>query len=135
MRKALFMATLGAVGLALAAPASAAGDAAAGEKVAKKCLACHDLTDAKANKVGPALWGVAGGPLGTVEGFKYSDDYQALAKTGIAWNEPELMAYLEDPTAFLRDKTGDAKARSKMTFKLKDEKDRQDVIAYLMTLK
>lgn len=135
MRKTLTIATLAAVGLAFAGPAAAAGDAAAGEKVAKKCLACHDLTDAKANKVGPALFGVAGGPMGSADGFKYSDDFLAAAKAAGTWDEAALMAYLEDPTAYVRDKAGDPKARSKMTFKLKDEKDRQDVIAYLMTLK
>lgn len=134
MRKSLFLLTLAAMGVALAGPAAAA-DVAAGEKVAKKCIACHDLTDAKANKVGPALWGVVGGPLGVVEGYKYSDDYMAAAKSGATWTEEDLMAYLEDPTAYLRAKTGDDKARSKMTFKLKDEADRRNVIAYMATLK
>lgn len=45
------------------------------------------------------------------------------------------MSYLQDPTAHLRKVSGDSKARSKMTFKLKPEGDRQNVIAYLKTLK
>lgn len=134
MRNVMLAFALAALGLSAASPAMA-GDAAAGEAIGKKCLACHDLTEAKANKVGPALWGVAGGPLGAVDGFKYSADYKAVADTGVTWTEEELMAYLEDPTAYLRAKSGNDKARSKMTFKLKKEKDRADVIAYLQTLK
>ena len=49
------------------------GDPAAGEKVFKKCAACHALEPDGPTKVGPNLYDVVGRTTGTVEGFKYSD--------------------------------------------------------------
>ena len=77
---------------------------------------------------------VTRGP-GKAEGFNYSASYKAAAEKGFAWDEAALDKYLTDPTAFLVEKTGDAKARSNMTFKLAKPEERADVIAYLNTLK
>lgn len=113
-----------------------AADVAAGEKIAKtRCAACHTFDQGGANKVGPNLFGIVDHGPGKIEGFKYSKGYEAAAATGFAWDEQHLDAYLTDPTAFLRDISGDAKARSKMTFKLPKAEDRANVIAYLQTLK
>jgi len=110
-----------AVAIALAAgTAQAGGDAAAGEKVFKKCKACHDMEAGK-NKVGPSLAGIVGRQAGTVEGFKYSD---AMANSGVVWNEDSLNQYLADPKGFM--------PGNKMTFSgLKKDDDRANVIAYL----
>ena len=62
--------------IAAAAPA-VAGDAAAGEKVFKKCAACHAVGAGAKNKVGPVLTGVVGRNVASVEGFKYSDPMKA----------------------------------------------------------
>lgn len=118
---------------ALSAPAQAAGDAAAGEGVFRKCQSCHNIGPNAKNKVGPALTGVIGRQAGSVEKFRYGASIVKLGETGFAWSEEEIVAYLEDPRAFLRAKLDDPKARSKMAFKLRSEQDRMNVAAYIAT--
>ena len=67
--------------------------------------------------------------------FKYSDAMQKAAAKGLIWDEKNLNAYVEDTKKFLADYTGDAKAMNKMQFSLKNPKEREDVIAYLKSLK
>ena len=101
-------------------PVWAEGDAAAGEKVYKKCKACHSLEEGK-NKVGPSLYGIMGRPAGEVEGYKYS---KALKDSGLTWDDATLDKYLEKPK--------DLVPKTKMAFPgLKKEADRQNVIAYI----
>lgn len=98
-----------------------AGDIKAGEKVFKKCKACH-VVDNEKNKTGPHLVNIIGRPAGSVESFKkYS---KAMKESGIVWNEETLDGYLEKPKKYIKG--------TKMAFAgLKKEKDREDVIAYL----
>ncbi len=102
------------------------GDAAAGEKVFKKCQACHTASEEK-NKVGPYLKGVVGRQAASVDGFKYSDALKAKAAEIGAWDEAKIVEYLADPKAYIG-------GTSKMAFKLKDEQDRKNVAAYLATM-
>ena len=125
------IAVAGLVMLASTAGAFAEGDAAKGEKVFKKCKACHQIGEEAKNKVGPILTGVVGRAIGTVDGYKYSPGYTALGEQGATWDEEKLMAYLVDPKGFLKE--SGVKNKSKMTFKLKKEDERADVIAYLKT--
>jgi cytochrome c len=100
--------------------ASAAGDAAKGEKVFAKCKACH-TTEAGKNRVGPSLAGLFGRTAGTVEGYKYSD---SMKGSGIVWSDETVSQYLEAPKTFM--------PGNKMAFPgLKKPEDRDDVIAYL----
>jgi cytochrome c len=103
-----------------------AGDASAadGEKVFGKCKACHTLEVGK-HRVGPSLAGVFGRKAGTAEGYKR---YKGLKDADWTWTEEELMAYLENPTKYTKDKTGQ---RSAMALKLKKEDERKAVIEYL----
>lgn len=128
--------------LILAAPASQAlaqdvGDAEAGEKVFKKCMACHRVGEGAKNLVGPLLNNVVGRQAGTVDGFRYSDINKAAGEAGLSWTPELIVEYLPDPqdflVKFLKDagKEDMAKGRTRMAFKLKDEKDRKDVVAYL----
>ena len=112
------------------APAMA-GDAAKGEKLFKRCAACHSL-DAGANKVGPSLAGVIGRQCGSAEGFKYGKGYKAACEKGFVADEAFLTDYLKDPSAKLSEIAG-SKQRSKMAFKLKKDEDIADVIEFLET--
>jgi cytochrome c len=123
MSKRVFvMAMLGT--LVAAGSAYAAGDAAAGKEIFKKCALCH-TTEAGKNKIGPSLAGVVGRESGTAPNYSYSDAMKSAKKK---WTPEELNTYLTDPR---KEVPG-----TKMIFPgLKDEKDRQNVIAYLETLK
>lgn len=109
------------------------GDAVKGEKVYKKCRACHMVGEGAKNRVGPVLTGVVGRKAGTYEGYKYSKSMQKVAEMELMWTEEELIEYLADPKKYLRAKLDDKKAKTKMIFKLKKEKDRKNVVAYLKT--
>jgi cytochrome c len=111
--------------LLVAATAQAEGDAAKGEQVFKKCMACHTAND-KTNKVGPHLVGIVGRPVASVEGYKYSESMTAHAATVAVWDEAALNAYLENPKAIV--------PKSKMAFAgVKKEDERADLIAFLKT--
>jgi len=122
--------------LTLSGTAFAEGDAAAGEKDFKKCKACHAIVDAngevlfKGGKIGPNLYGIIGRIAGSVEGFKYGDSIVAAGKAGLFWDRENLADYIRDPKAFLKEATGDASAKSKMTFKWGKP---DDIIAFLAT--
>ena len=123
----------GAFLLAPAAFAQSAGDAAKGEKVFRKCAACHAVGEGAKNKVGPVLNGVVGRAAASTD-YNYGKGIVAAREKGLVWTEEELMAYLVHPRNYLRKYLDDKKAKSKMSFKLKKEGQRADVIAYLKTL-
>jgi cytochrome c len=122
----------------LAAPAFA-GDAAKGESDFKKCKACHAITAddgtaiQKGGMVGPNLYGVIGRQIGALPDFKYGESIVAAGADGTVWDEASLAIYVADPTAWLKTKTGDAGAKSKMSFKL--AKGGEDMAAYLASVK
>ena len=125
------------VGL-LAAPVFAEGDIAKGEKAFKKCKACHSVIDAsdeaiiKGGKTGPNLWGLPGRAAGSAEGFKYGKDIVAAGEDGLVWNEETFVGFVTDPKSYLRETTGNGKAKSKMSFKLK--KGGEDIYAFLASV-
>jgi len=122
----------------LALPAFA-GDAAKGEADFKKCKSCHSITAPdgtevqKGGKTGPNLWGLGGKAVGSTADFKYGDSILAANAAGKIWDEAALAVYVADPTAWLKEATGDAAAKSKMTFKL--TKGGEDMAAYLVSIK
>ena len=99
----------------------AMGDLAHGEKVFKKCSACHIIAKGGKNKIGPALYGIVGKASAVSEGYSYS---KALKAHGKNWSFEELNAYLLKPQAHIKG--------TKMAFAgLRKEKDRASVILYL----
>ena len=136
MKKTLLVTSLAIA--ALAAPALAQ-DAAAGEKEFNKCKACHSIIAddgnaiVKGGKTGPNLYGVIGRPVASMADFKYGDGILAAGATGAVWDEAALAVYVADPSAWLQGITGDAGAKSKMSFKL--AAGGEDVAAYLASVK
>ena len=128
MVKGIFPALGLAIAVALASGSAFADDPATGEKVFKKCKACHSTKSGK-NKVGPYLFGVFGRQAGTAKGYK---KYRGLKGADYTWDEALLEEYLTDPKKFVK-KRG-AKGTS-MAFKLKKADQRAHIIAYLKTLK
>ena len=110
--------------------AQAAGDAAAGEKVFKKCAVCHSLDPAR-RKLGPTLRGVVGRTAGSVEGYKYSSSYVEAGAKGLVWTEAEIVEYLANPKKYLAAYLGTKRAKSRMTARFSKRTDRENVIAYL----
>tara|TARA_Y100000022_G_scaffold86450_1_gene74533 strand:+ start:224 stop:766 length:543 start_codon:yes stop_codon:yes gene_type:complete len=99
----------------------AMGDLATGEKVFKKCAACHSIVKGGKNNIGPALYNVVGRKVGAVNDYKYSS---ALSEYGKNWTFEELNGYLIKPAKWIKG--------TKMAFAgLRKEKDRASVILYL----
>jgi len=99
----------------------AMGDIALGEKVFKKCAACHSIVKGGKNNIGPALYNVVGRKTGAVTDYKYS---KALSSYGKEWTFEELNGYLIKPAKWIKG--------TKMAFAgLRKEKDRASVIKYL----
>ncbi len=123
-----------AIGIAVfSGGAHAAGDAANGEQIFKKCRACHQIGEGARNGVGPNLTGVIGRPMGSFDGYKYADGLKAANEAGGVWDEDMVFEWLASPKDYIRSFTGNDKAKTKMTFSLKKEQDRRDVAAYLAT--
>ena len=101
----------------------AAADPAAGEKIFKKCAACHKVGEDAKNATGPMLNGILGRAAGTVEGFKYSKAMADAGAGGLVWSDENLHAYLSDPKGFVK--------RNKMSFAGLKSKD--DIDAYYET--
>ena len=96
-------------------------DIAAGQKVAKKCTACHVFDKGGQNKVGPALWNIINTGKGQIDGYAYSE---ALAGFGGKWDYQSLNQFFYKPKAYI--------SGTKMNFAgLKKPADRANLIAYL----
>ena len=99
----------------------AMGDVISGEKIFKKCAACHSINKGGKNNIGPALYNVVGRKVGAIEDYKYS---KALAAYDKNWNFEELNGFLIKPAKWIKG--------TKMAYAgLRKEKDRASVIKYL----
>ena len=99
----------------------AMGDLAHGEKVFKKCTACHQIEAGGKNMIGPNLWGVIGRTSGSISDYKYS---KAMIAHGKVWSFEEMNSYLIKPQAHIKG--------TKMAFAgLRKEKDRASVILFM----
>ncbi len=99
----------------------AMGDVTSGEKIFKKCAACHSIVKGGKNNIGPALYNVVGRKIGGVTDYKYS---KALTTYGKEWSFEELNGFLIKPAKWIKG--------TKMAYAgLRKEKDRASVIKYL----
>ena len=99
----------------------ALGDVVSGEKIFKKCAACHSINKGGKNKIGPGLYNVVGRAVGGVDDYKYS---KALASYGKEWTFEELNGFLQKPSSYIKG--------TKMSYAgLRKEVDRASLIKYL----
>lgn len=118
------------------------GDPAAGEEqFSRQCTACHVVQNANGEvlagrnaKTGPNLFGLSGRAIGSAEGFRYSDSIVDVGERGDVWTEEAFVAYVQNPTDWLRATLDDRRARSKMAYQMRDESQAYDIYAYLATL-
>ncbi len=85
------------------------------------CAGCHSV---EAHREGPAHRGVLGRRAGALKDYGYSP---ALRASKLLWTRATLKAWLADPEALI---PGQA-----MDYHLDDAGEREDVVAYLATLK
>jgi cytochrome c len=105
----------------------ASADATQGAEQAKKCGACHDLSEANANKTGPGLYDVVERVIGSHPGFAYSAVLAEHQAKGDIWTYDNLNHFLTSPKAFA--------PGTKMTFAgVKNDQERANIIAFLSTL-
>ena len=101
----------------------AMGDIATGEKVFKKCAACHSIVKGGKNNIGPALYNVVGRKMGSISDYKYSKALIAYGEEK-EWTFEELNGFLTKPSKWIKN--------GKMAFAgLRKESDRASVIKYL----
>ena len=102
-------------------------DASAGEAATRRCSACHTFEEGGANRVGPNLWNVVGGPMAHIDGFGYSSALAERAAAGGEWSFESLNAFLESPRNYL--------SGTSMAFNgIRDEQERADLIVYMRSL-
>lgn len=99
----------------------ASADIAKGQKIAKKCVACHSFDKGGANKVGPALWNLVNRPIASLENYTYSDALKAIDKN---WTYDELFAFIKAPKKYAKG--------TKMSFAgIRKNKQLADLLLYL----
>ncbi len=97
---------------------------ASGEKVFRKCKACHQVGEGAKNRVGPILTGIVGKPAASVEGFRYSKPMMQAGEDGLIWDHESLGAFLANPKGYM--------PKTRMSFAgLRKQEEIDAVIAYL----
>lgn len=97
---------------------------AEGEKLFRKCKACHQIGEGANNKTGPMLNDLFGRTIGSIDGFRYSRGFVAAGEDGLIWDQDTLSEFLAKPRAFIKG--------TKMSFSgFKKETDIQSMIDYL----
>jgi cytochrome c len=124
--KTVITATIATLVSVLAAPVLAEGDAAKGEKLFKKCKACHTIGDGAKNRTGPVLTGILDNKAGQNPNYKYSSGMKEAAAGGLVWDAASLTSFLTKPKAFVKG--------TRMGFPgFKKPTDIENVLAYLAT--
>ena len=122
MKMMMFAMATGAA-LMFTGAAHADCDIAKGEKVYKRCKACHKLEDGK-NGVGPHLYQIVGRDVANVADYKYSDAMAAYGSGDEVWDADRLARYLTKPKKEVKG--------TKMAFNgLRKEQQIADLICYM----
>jgi len=113
---------------------------ARGEAAFAQCVNCHVVRDEAGTvlagrnaRTGPNLYGVVGRVAGTEDGFRYGDGIVQAGRMGLVWDEASIVAYLLDPTTYLRSYTGNNRARGNMSFRVRTADQASDLYAFLAT--
>ncbi len=139
------LSVLAAVSVLLATPLLAdedvTGDAEAGETAFRQCISCHVVVNADGEtlagrnaRTGPNLWGIEGRLIGGVDDFSYSSGLTALMDDGMEWDEDAFVSYVQDPTGWIREVSGDDSLRGAMSFRVRSEEDALNLYAYIESL-
>ena len=92
-----------------------------GEKIAKKCVSCHNFQKGEPDKIGPNLFEIIGNSIGSKTGYAYS---KAMASFGGKWGYEEINKFLYKPKQYMEG--------TKMNFAgLKKVEDRANLILWL----
>ena len=108
-----------------------------GEKIFRKCTSCHAVITPEGDilrrggRAGPNLYGVIGRPAASTK-FRYSKALEAAGAVGLIWSPETLADFVTDSSAYLKVRSDNKEARSKMSYRLK--KGAADVAAYLETI-
>jgi cytochrome c len=132
-------ATLLSAGVAYSQDAT--GDAEAGEGVFRQCAACHNVMNEAGDvlagrpnvRTGPNLYAQMGGVFGLGD-FRYSAGLQALNAAGIEITEENFVAYIQDPTGFIQEQTGENLRGAMAPQRMRGDTDAVDLYAYLVSL-
>jgi cytochrome c len=119
--RTLFIA-LAAAGVA--GPAMAQDVAAGAAYFGQHCQMCHTKGPGDRNGAAPNLFGVGNRKAGSVAGYGYS---AALKSSKLVWTQKTLDKFLTQPGAMV--------PGTMMVISIPDATDRQQLVAYLMTLK
>ncbi len=102
------------------------------------CVACHVIRSPDGvliagnnGRTGPNLYGIFGAPAASVAGFRYRSGLEKVGEEGLVWDQETLVAYLQDPTGFLREQLDDPNVRSAMVFRVRDPGEAEELAAYL----
>lgn len=123
MKKLLFTVALASL---VASPSFGASLADKGEKVFKKCKACHAVGENAPNKVGPELNELFGRTAGGLDSYNYDKAMTEAGANGLVWTPETFADFIKDPRGVV--------PGTKMGFPgLKKDKDVEAITAYLMT--
>lgn len=98
---------------------------ARGQVLASACASCHEMSPDAPDGIGPNLWRVLGRDIAAREAYGCSPALQALRGS---WTEEKLIEFIRDPQAF-------APGTTMATTTQLDQRQLEDLVAYLSRLR
>lgn len=106
-----------------------------------QCSSCHVVVNEAGEtlagrnaRTGPNLYGIVGRQAGTLDGFRYGPSLVEAGTAGLVWDDESLLAYLQNPQGFLRETLDNNRARSQMSFQVRDPDTAANVVAFLASV-